>query len=167
MRIQVRKDNCLDYQGQAIILFHFSDARPLMGNTALLDWRCNASISALLKRKNDLFKFGQLTIVATQGKFPAETVILAGLGASGDLDGGLVREVCRLALSAALKVGAREVAVDGSFPPDVGKHLSTEAIKEVLGDIDQQGSLRISLFTGDEKQPSPSVGMSTAEDGVV
>jgi hypothetical protein len=95
MNVKVLKGNCLDFQGEVVILFHFSDVIPLTGNPALLDWRCNASVSILLKRKPDLFKFGQLTVLATQGKFPAETVILTGLGASDALDVDLRREAGR------------------------------------------------------------------------
>ena len=93
-----------------MLLFHHSDIKPLTGNLALLDWRCNAAVSILWKRKNDLFNFGQLTILATQGKVPVETVILTGLGASDGFDRDLRKEACRLALGAALKVGAKEVA---------------------------------------------------------
>jgi len=166
MRLQVRKGSCLDYEGQAIILFHFSDTRPLKGYPALLDWRCNASISTLWKRRLDLFKFGQLTIVATQGKLHAQTVILAGLGASDSLDGDLRKEACRLALAAALKVGAKEIAIDASSLAGGGEHVSADEIRSVLSDIDEKGTLRIALFTEAERKPSPSVRMKGSADGV-
>jgi hypothetical protein len=152
MKIQVRKGNCLDYKGEVIILFHFSDIRPLTGNLALLDWRCNASVSILWKRKQDLLKFGQLTIIATQGKIPTDTVILAGLGAIDTLDRDLRKEACRLALEAALKVGAREVAVDGSSLVSDQEHITADDIRSILESIDERDALRVAFFSGDNRQ---------------
>lgn len=167
MKIQVRKGNCLDYSGEVIILFHFSDIRPLTGNPALLDWRCNASVSILWKRKLDLLKFGQLTIVATQGKIPTETVILTGLGTSDALDGDLRKEACRVALEAALKVGAKEVAVDASSLISDQEQITIDEIRSVLGEVDERGTLKIALFSGDNRQQSPSGGKAVPVDGAV
>ena len=80
MAVQIRGGNALNYRGDVLLLFHPLDIKPLTGTLALLDWRCNAAVSVLWKKKPDLFKFGQLTMLATQGKVPTETVIMTGLG---------------------------------------------------------------------------------------
>lgn len=167
MKIQVRKGNCLEYRCEVILLFHFNDTRPLTGNPALLDWRCNASVSVLWKKKHDLFRFGQLTIIATQGKIPAETVILTGLGASDELDRDMGKEACRLALAAALKVGAKEIAVDGTcFVSDL-EMITPDVIRSVLGEIDKEDALRIALFPGDSRQQSLTGRKAETADGAV
>jgi hypothetical protein len=150
MKIQVRGGNCLSHSADVMLLFHHSDIRPLTGSVALLDWRCNAAVSILWKRKKDLFRFGQLTIVASQGKVPVETVILTGLGASKDLDKDMRREACRLALGAAIKVGAMDIAIDGaSLAVGQGKEI-TDDLRSIIRDMEKPGKLKIALFQGNE-----------------
>jgi len=165
MKIQVRGGSCLNYKGDAILLFHFSDVRPLTGNLALLDWRCNAAVSILWKNKMDLLKFGQLTIIATQGKIPVDTVILTGLGESGSFDHDLRKEACRLALEAALKVGGAEVAVDGETLAGGLEKEVVEDLRSALVEIENPGRFKISLFAG-SKEHKRSRGLTAgAADG--
>jgi len=153
MKIQVRSGSCLDFGGDVLLLFHHSDIRPLVGNLALLDWRCNAAVSQLWKRKEDLLKFGQMTILATQGKVHAGTAILAGLGPVGAFDGDLRRESLRLALRAALDVGAGNVAVDGAvLGGDEGEGVA-EDLRNVLGSMEIPRAFTIALFFDDKERP--------------
>jgi hypothetical protein len=154
MKVQVRGGNCLNYRGDALLLFHHSDIRPLTGSLALLDWRCNATVSLLWKKKEDLLGLGQLTIIATQGKIPTETVILTGLGARKGFDKDLRKEACRLAFAAALKVRARKVAIDGFALG--GEHAEgiVNDIQSALVDMEKAEKCSISLFTMDEEHQS-------------
>ena len=151
MAVQIRGGNALNYRGDVLLLFHPSDVKPLAGTLALLDWRCNAAVSVLWKRKPDLFKFGQLTVLATQGKVPTETVILTGLGSGEEFGRDLRKEAYRLALAAAVKLGGGKVAVEGI--PLAGLHD-----KGVLDDLvaaarpfDKNGQYTVSLFSTDKE----------------
>jgi len=151
MAVQIRGGNALNYRGDVLLLFHPSDVKPLAGTLALLDWRCNAAVSVLWKRKPDLFKFGQLTVLATQGKVPTETVILTGLGSGEEFGRDLRKEAYRLALAAAVKLGGGKVAVEGI--PLAGLHD-----KGVLDDLaaaarpfEKNGQHAVSLFSTDKE----------------
>ncbi len=150
MAVQIRGGNALNYRGDVLLLFHPSDVKPLAGTLALLDWRCNAAVSVLWKRKPDLFKFGQLTVLATQGKVPTETVILTGLGSGEEFGRDLRKEAYHLALGAAVKLGGGKVAVEGI--PLAGLHD-----KGVLDDLvaaarpfEKNGQHTVSLFSTDK-----------------
>jgi hypothetical protein len=150
MAVQIRGGNALNYRGDVLLLFHTSDIKPLSGTLALLDWRCNAAVSILWKRKPDLFKFGQLTVLATQGKVPTQTVVLTGLGTGKGLGRDMRKEAYSLALDAAVKLGGRKVAVEGI--PLAGHHD-----KGVLDDLvvtarpfEKNGQLTVSLFSTDK-----------------
>jgi hypothetical protein len=150
MAVQIRGGNALNYRGDVLLLFHPSDVKPLAGTLALLDWRCNAAVSVLWKRKPDLFKFGQLTVLATQGKVPTQTAVLTGLGISGEFGRDMRIEAYRLALDAAVKLGGKKVAVEGI--PLAGLHD-----KGVLDDLvvtarpfEENGQLTVSLFSTDK-----------------
>lgn len=150
MSVQIRGGNALNYRGDVLLLFHASDTRPLAGTLALLDWRCNAAVSLLWKKKPELFKFGQLTALATSRKVPTETVILTGLGPAEDIDSDMRKEAYRLALDAAVKLGGGKIAVEGI--PLEGVHD-----KGVLSDLvaaarpfEKRGTLTVSLFSTDK-----------------
>ena len=165
MKIRVRAGNCLSFGGDALLLFHHSDIRPLVGNVALLDWRCNATVSRLWKRKENLLKFGQLTILATQGKVPAGTAILTGLGPVGAFDGDLRKEALRAAFETALNVGARDVAVDGAvLGGDEGEGVA-EDIRSVLGSMKIKGTFTLALFFPDKQRMQSAVGKAESAEG--
>ena len=167
MKIQVRGGSCLNYRGDALLLFHHSDVKPLTGNLASLDWRCNAAVSILWKRKGNLLKFGQLTIIATQGKVRVDTVILTGLGPGDQFDGDLRREALHLALGAALKIGARVIAVDGSSLGGDGGEGIVEDLRSVLGDMKKRGKFNITLFSTEEGRQSSRTKAAGTAGGAV
>jgi len=150
MAVQIRGGNALNYRGDVLLLFHPSDVKPLTGTLALLDWRCNASVSVLWKKKPDLFKFGQLTVLATQGKVPTQTVVMTGLGTVEEFSRDMRKEAYRLALEAAAKLGGRKIALEGI--PLAGLHD-----KGVLDDLvatarpfEKNGQITVSLFSTDK-----------------
>ncbi len=150
MAVQIRGGNALNYRGDVLLLFHPLDIKPLTGTLALLDWRCNAAVSVLWKKKPDLFKFGQLTMLATQGKVPTETVIMTGLGSGEEFSQDLRKEAYRLAFAAAVKLGGRKVAVEGI--PIAGLHDQgvLDDLVDVARPYEKNGSLTISLFSTDK-----------------
>lgn len=151
MAVQIRGGDALNFRGDALLLFHPSDVRPLTGTLALLDWRSNAAVSALWKRKPDLFRFGQLTVLAANRKIPTETVILTGLGTGEDFTRDLRKEAYHLALDAAFKLGGGKVAVEGipiAGVNDKGVLQDLAAAAEVYED---KGDLTVSLFSSDKE----------------
>jgi hypothetical protein len=165
--VKVRGGNLLNFRGDALLLFHHSDVRPLDGTVALVDWRLNAAVSILWKRKPDLLRFGQLTVVATQGKLPAETIILAGLGLSEEFSADLRREIYRLAVKSAVSLGLSRVAVQGIIVGDEKEDLSLEDLGLTLEAVEGASSLNVSLFSGhrESKTPSASLEAGTAKTG--
>ncbi len=150
MAVQIRGGNALNYRGDVLLLFHPSDVKPLAGTLALLDWRCNAAVSILWKRKPDLFKFGQLTVLATQGKVPTQTVVLTGLGTSEELGRDMRIEAYRLALEAAAKLGGRKVAVEGIPLACVHDKGVLDDLVVAAGPFEENGQLTVSLFSTDK-----------------
>ena len=151
MTIQIRGGDSLNYRGDVLLLFHPSDVRPLTGTLALLDWRCNAAVSLLWKKKPGLFKFGQLTALATSRKVPTETVILTGLGPAEDFGLDLRREAYRLAIDAAVRLGAEKVAVEGIAIDGIYDRSVLEDLMEAARAYEKNGTLTISLFSTDKE----------------
>ena len=150
MAVQIRGGNALNYRGDALLLFHASDVKPLAGTLALLDWRCNAAVSLLWKRKPDLFKFGQLTVLATSSKVPTETVILTGIGSAEDFGLDLRKEAYRLSLDAAVKLGGGKVAVEGIPLAGLYDKSVLDDLIAAAAPFEKNGMLTVSLFSTDK-----------------
>lgn len=136
----------MNFRGDAMLLFHHSDVRPLEGKIALVDWRLNAAVSILWKRKPELLRFGQLTVVATQGKLPSETIILAGLGNTTEFSGDLRREIYRLAIESSLSLGLSRVAVQGVPLSDEDVDLSLEDLEWAMESVKGADAMNVSMF---------------------
>ena len=146
--VQTRGGNLLNFRGDAMLLFHHSDVRPLEGTIALADWRLNAAVSILWKRKPELLRFGQLTVVATQGKLPSGTIILAGLGDTAEFSGELRREIYRLAIESALSLGLSRVAIQGIPLSGEDVDLSLEDLEGAMESVKGADGMSVSMFPG-------------------
>jgi len=151
MAVQVRGGNLLNYRGDFLLMFHPSDIKPLTGTVALLDWRCNAAVSVLWKKKPDLFKFGQLTVLATQGKVPTQSAILTGLGPEEELGRDLRKEAYRLAIHAAVKLGGGKAAVEGVPLLGLNDRSALDDLVEVSEPFERNGQLSLSFFSRDKE----------------
>ncbi len=115
MKLHLRGSDPMSFKGDVLILGHFSSVCPLWGYTGMLDWVLNASVSRLWKEKSDLFDFGNVTLLATQGKVNAGQILLLGLGREDVFTRELRKEAYRLGFTSAAGLGARKLALE-AFP---------------------------------------------------
>jgi len=66
--------------------FFFSDQRPLQGPAALLDWRLNGQLTALLRDGRVEGRPGEHVVVANNGKLRSDWILFAGAGRIAKLD---------------------------------------------------------------------------------
>jgi len=164
MKVLVRKGNCLDFAGDVILFFHYSDIRPLKGALGLLDWRCNGIVSRLMKKKRGLFDFGRMSILAPQGKIPAAKVLITGLGPAGSMDSNLRTEALRIALKGAGNVASRKIALDtGILEKDLPEEIGQD-LERILGELNLEEPFTIALFRSG-RQSSGKSGEEWADDG--
>jgi hypothetical protein len=146
MRVLVRGGNCLDFAGDAVLLYHYSDVRPLEGALGLLDWRCNAVVSRLVKKKTDLFEYGRMSILAPQGKIPSSKALITGLGPRSSFDADLRREILRISLLGVRRVGGLKIALDtGILERDLGENIP-EDLTGIIEESDLGPDFTIALF---------------------
>ena len=149
MVLRYRGGDILNFRGDLLALGHFSDLRPLTGPLAWFDWRSNASVSRLWKDREDLFRFGRMTLVASQGKVPAGGVLVAGLGTREHFTVDLRREIYRQILHSARGLRGASLAVE-AFP--TGGRLGLAAVEDFTAaarEVGQGGPPAVSLFVGD------------------
>ncbi|HET7319375.1 MAG TPA: M17 family peptidase N-terminal domain-containing protein, partial [Nitrospirota bacterium] len=71
-------------ESEAVVVGFFEDVRPLKGLAGRLDWLLCGSLSSLLISKKLRGSLGEVALLTSRGKVPAQKVFLVGLGpASG------------------------------------------------------------------------------------
>lgn len=138
MLLRYRGGDILDFRGDLVILGHFCDTKPLTGAIGRFDWRSGAAVSRLWKVRQEMFEFGRLTLVPSQGKIPSAGVLIAGLGPRPSFSRDLRREIHRLSLCAAsrMKVGsvaAEALAAEGEPGMDSVEDFVQVLEKDVKG----------------------------------
>ncbi|MCX7912025.1 MAG: hypothetical protein N2506_03570, partial [Dehalococcoidales bacterium] len=99
MEIKAVTANLLDCRVDAIIIGHFEGAKTPEGEAASVDRALGGAISRLVEKGDIKGKAGEVTILHSLGKLPAERIAVVGLGKRNELDANKVRaataEVCR------------------------------------------------------------------------
>ena len=65
---------------EALIVGFYEDVRPLKGAAGELDWLLCGALSSLLIAKKIRGSLGDVALVTSQGKVPAQKIFLVGLG---------------------------------------------------------------------------------------
>ena len=65
---------------EALIVGFYEDVRPLKGVAGELDWLLCGALSSLVLTKKLRGSFGDVALVTSQGKVPAQKIFLVGLG---------------------------------------------------------------------------------------
>jgi hypothetical protein len=96
---------------EVVAAFFFEDARPLRGAAALLDWRLNGRLTAMLLAGEISGRFGEQVLVANNGKLAADWALFIGAGRSADLASDSGRRLFTHLLEICRRAGFSRVAV--------------------------------------------------------
>lgn len=115
MSLRTVREDILRLAADPLVVGHFSDVRPLVGNAGRLDWTLNAALSRAWRANPALLDFGRLTLVATGAKFPFPRTLLVGLGRRERFGREERREAYRIAAASAVSLGAGRLVFE-AFP---------------------------------------------------
>jgi leucyl aminopeptidase len=126
MEIKAVAGNIGSTKSGALMVSYFEASERFEGDIAAMDKLLEGAISRLISQKEIKGKLGEVTIIHTFGKLPAERIAVVGLGKKGELKPDKIRRVtagaCRLLrkkgvdtiASSALGAGANEVSLEDS-----------------------------------------------------
>ncbi len=119
-------------EADAIVVNIFEGVEQPGGATAAVDKALGGAISSLISRGEIKGKFGEITIVHTFGKVPAERVAIAGLGKRQDFGVDKVRGVTGEFCRALRKLNCHKIAtiLHGAGIGNIEPEASAEAIAE-------------------------------------
>lgn len=132
MEIKVIVGDIAQIEVDAIVVNLFEGVEQPGGATAAVDEALDGAISSLISRGEIKGKFGEVNIVHTFGKLPAEIVAIAGLGKRQDFNADKVRGVAGEFCRVLRKLNCHKIAtiLHGAGMGGIGLESSAEAIAE-------------------------------------
>jgi hypothetical protein len=121
----------VDFQEcEILVTGFFSDERPLRGSTGWVDWRFNGRISSYLMQERLTGDWRETTLIPSQGRVGAMTVLLMGLGKQKEYSYPRLRELCPYLFQTLRKLSAGSVCL--SFPGEEDYNVNCGKVAEVL-----------------------------------
>ena len=112
-----------EIETEALIVGFYEDVRPLKGVAGELDWLLCGSLSSLVLTKKMSGALGDVALLTSQGKVPAEKIFLVGLGPRAGVIRTTLHSAARIAAASAAEAGVRNAAIE-YFPPSDMPHDS-------------------------------------------
>ena len=121
----------------ALIVGFYEDVRPLKGVAGELDWLLCGSLSALILSKKLRGSLGDVALVTSQGKVPAQKIFMVGLGPRSGMTPATLRSAARNAATSAVGAGVRSAAIEyfpsSDMPHDTGVSALHQGLNEGAG----------------------------------
>jgi Cytosol aminopeptidase family, N-terminal domain len=133
----------------AIVVGFYEDVRPLKNLAGQLDWLLCGSLSLLLIEKRLQGVLGEVALLTSRGKIPAQKIFLIGLGPRSGFTCTTLKRVARIVADSVASVGAANVALEYFHPSDADYDNIVRSIQEGLKEGGGQRSLAVSLVVPD------------------
>jgi hypothetical protein len=116
----------------ALIVGFHEDIRPLKGGAGALDWLLCGALSRLIIQKKVKGAVGDVALLTSNGKVPADKIFMVGLGPRAGSSAESLRNAARTVAASAAGAGVTHAALD-CFPlGDVPSDEALGAIREGL-----------------------------------
>jgi hypothetical protein len=134
---------------EALIVGFYEDVRPLKGIAGEIDWLLCGSLSALILMKKLRGSLGDVALVTSQGKVPAQKIFLVGLGSRAGLTPTALSSAARTAAASAAGAGVRSAAIEYFPSLDMPLDIGLTALSRGLNEGADGRSLDVLLIASD------------------
>ncbi len=149
MEVNVLQCDIRTVEADAVVVGFFEDLRPLKGGAGALDWLLCGALSRLVLENRLSGAVGEVALLTSSGKFPAEKVFLFGLGSRAAHSADGLRAAARHVAVSLAGAGVRHAAMD-AFPLQGGDdELCVDAVRKGLHEGAGGSSLSVSLLARD------------------
>jgi hypothetical protein len=119
---------------EALIVAFYEDVRPLKGVAGELDWLLCGALSSLVLTKKVRGSLGDVALVTSQGKVPAQKIFLVGLGPRAGSTLATLRSAARTAAASAVGAGVGSAAIDYFPLSDMSQEGGVAALQQGLNE---------------------------------
>lgn len=134
---------------EALIVGFYENVRPLKGLAGELDWLLCGSLSNLVIKRKLRGTLGDVALLTSQGKVPAQKIFMVGLGPTEGFSPLSIRSAARKAVSSALNAGVQNAAIECFHVPDMPYDTSVPALQDGVSDGAGGGHFDISMLAPD------------------
>ena len=134
---------------EALIVGFYEDVRPLKGLAGELDWLLCGALSSLMISNKISGALGDVALLTSQGKVPAQKIFMVGLGRRGALSPASLRSAARTALTSALGAGVSRAAIEYFHSSDIPYEAGVSALRDGLSDGARERHADISVLAPD------------------
>lgn len=119
---------------EALIIGFYEDVRPLKGVAGELDWLLCGALSSLVLTKKLRGSLGDVALIASQGKVPAQKIFLVGLGPRACSTLTTLKSAARTAAASAVGAGVRSAAIEYFPSSDMPQEGGLTALNQGLNE---------------------------------
>src|SRR3990172_4890157 len=137
LTVKVALQDIKKIETEALIVGFYEDVRPLKGVAGELDWLLCGALSSLVLTKKLRGSLGDVALITSQGKVPAQKIFLVGLGPRAGLTLTTLRNAARTAAASAVGAGVKSAAIEYfpvfDMPRDDGVAAMQQGLSEGAG----------------------------------
>jgi hypothetical protein len=134
---------------EALIVGFYEDVRPLKGVAGELDWLLCGALSSLIITKKLRGSLGDVALITSQGKVPAQKIFLVGLGSRAGSTLTTLKSAARTAAATAAGAGVRSAAIEYFPSPDMPQEGGLTALHQGLNEGAGGHSFDVLLIASD------------------
>jgi hypothetical protein len=132
LTIRPIREDIRQLQSEALIVGFYEDVRPLKGLAGELDWLLCGSLSRLILMNKLRGAPGDMALLTSQGKVPAQKIFLLGLGPREGFSEDALRNAAGNAARSALAAGLGGAVIEYFQSPDIPRDKGLAALYEGL-----------------------------------
>ncbi len=150
MQILVDTRDVTSIPTELIVLWHFSDERPLRGTSGLIDWKLDGRISRLIMDGRITGEWQEKVMLGSFNPLADKRLVLIGLGPQEDFNPGRIRDAGRLAVRTAVKLGVDSASI--TLPGIIDGDIVAVAEEFLAGLVDESGqsAFKPSIMCGED-----------------
>ncbi len=148
LTVKVLLQDIKKLETEALIVGFHEDVRPLKNLAGELDWLLCGSLSNLIIKHKLRGSLGDVALLTSQGKVPAQKIFMVGLGRKNDVSPSSLTTAVRTAVSSAINAGVRNAAVE-CFVSDVPFDRGVPALRRGISDGAGEAHIEIAMLAPD------------------
>ncbi len=134
---------------EALIVGFYEDIRPLKGLAGELDWLLCGALSRLIIQNKLRGSFGEVALLTSRGKVPAQKIFMIGLGPRKGFSPSTLRRAAGAAVASVLAAGVKAAALEYVQPPDMSYDAGVPALQEGLSEAAKGRDIDIAVLVPD------------------
>lgn len=149
MTVDIVLNDIRKVEADAVIVGFYEDERPLKGQAGWLDWLLCGALSQLIIAGRMRGTVGDVALLTSRKKIPAEKIFLVGLGPKTGLTPETLTQLLSLAARSAVDAGVKNVAVGLSSPAGMRHDEFLSSIDRGFTEGSGKSPIRVSIVAPD------------------